>query len=229
MKQVHRKPLRWLVAVATLSLIAAACGSSGQPETSTGATDATQMGSTERVRRTTTTTAASVLVPPDREAETFVVHVKLTDEGPQPPIIHIPAGPQIRLVLRSGAELEHHYRVVGLIPTDLLWRMVPVVDPYELDSGNVDLEELAGGNVDDMDHILHHLTPDYVPFREASGSGIRPFGTEVHGYTTRGETDVMLFHALNTGRFEVVDELWPELSGTVVVFDPAQYAEAAGS
>lgn len=186
---------RWLTALATLALVAGACSD-------TASTSAPE--------------AVSVVVPQDVTADEFLVNVILTDTGYEPETIFIPAGRPIRLVLRNRGETEHHYRVAGLIPSDLRWRLEPQLDTYDLESD----PEFADAYVDDIEHILHHLTPTYVPFKEESRSGIKPIGNEVHGYTHRGTIDVMTFYALQTGSYDVIDELHPELTGTVVVFDP---------
>lgn len=158
----------------------------------------------------------SVVVSQDLEARTFMVNVFLTDEGFDPSIVFVPAGRQIRLTLRNRGTTEHHYRIVGLAPTDLRWRMEAEIDDYDLESS----PEFADTYVDDVEHVLHHLAPSYVPFRAESPNGVRPIGNEVHGYAASGKIDVVTFYALETGSYTAVDALHPEIEGTLIVFDP---------
>jgi hypothetical protein len=160
-------------------------------------------------------------VEPDRESSTLFLDVILTDEGPEPKTLFIPAGRHIRLTLRNRTGHEHHYRVVGLHPEDMRWLLFPEIDEYELEEmTQEELEALdVGGRIDDVEHVLHHLRPVFVPFREESLSGIKPLANEVHGYTQRGQIDVVTFYATNTGRFVVEDLRYPELTAEVVVFE----------
>lgn len=169
----------------------------------------------------------SVLVQPNRQAEAFTAQVSITDEGYDPPVLYLPAGHHVRLVLRNHGTTEHHYVIKGLVPGELRWMLVPEIDFYDLESMPEDeLADygLAGVDLTDQslleDHLLHHLTPSFVPYKEASPAGIKPLGTEVHGWVHLGITDTITFFPLNTGRFEVQDVLHPEITGTVVVFLP---------
>lgn len=163
-------------------------------------------------------------VEPDLESDDFVANVVLTDEGPEPQTLFLPAGRHIKLVLRNRGMHEHHYRVVGLIPEDVAWILVPEIDETELESLTDDeLEALGlGGPIDDVEHVLHHILPVFVPFREESRSGIKPLANEVHAYTQRGGVDIITFYATNTGRFQVEDLRYPELTAEVVVFLPEE-------
>ena len=134
----------------------------------------------------------------------FTINVDLTDDGFEPPWIFIPAGRGVQLVLRNRGTTEHHFRVLGLVPTDLLWRVEAEGDP------------VAEG-VTDEEHDLHH-NADFVPFRSTSAAGIRPIGDEVHGYAGRGQSDIVRFVAANTGTFAVQCPLHPEIAGTITVF-----------
>ena len=195
-----------VVALLALALIGTACSSDSSPGI--------------------TSDPNTVIVEPDFESSFFVAQVDLTDEGFDPPVLYLPAGRQIRLVLRNHGTTEHHYRVKGLVTANLRWRLEPEVDSYDLDSMTV--EELADIGIDltatsdeaEIEHLLHHLAPSFVPYKEASVSGIKPLGTEVHGYVDNGVNDILYFYPLNTGRFEVQDEFNPEITGTVVVFLP---------
>lgn len=192
-----------LAVALALSLVAACGGSSGSGTTTT-----------EPV-----TVAAQVDMAP------LTVNVLLTDEGFEPETIFIPAGRQIQLVLRNRGTGEHHYKIRGLVPSSLAWISIPEVDSYDLDS--MTPGELASYGIDltgvtdewEIEHILHHLEPTFVPFRDASPSGIKPIGLEVHGWVTLGTVDVISFFALTTGTYQSEDVLHPGLTGAVVVFD----------
>jgi hypothetical protein len=160
-------------------------------------------------------------VAPDFDAAEVVINVALTDDGFEPSTILIPAGRPIRLILRNHGTGEHHFRVGGLIPTQMSWLLYPEITEYDLDT--MDEEGLAaigaGGEVDNVDHVLHHLTPSFVPFKAESRSGIKPLPNEVHGYVTIGALDVLSFFATNTGIFTSEDVLHPEITGRVIVFE----------
>ena len=167
-----------------------------------------------------------VTVQPDLTATALNVNVRLTDEGIEPNIIFLPAGRPIRLVLTNHGSTEHHFRIKGLIPTQLRWMEVPEIDEYDIESmSSSDLiaygiEEAA--NITDeaeLAHYMHHLIPSFVPQKAASPTGIKPLGTEVHGYVIRGGKDVMEFFALQTGEYPADDVRFPEFTARVIVFD----------
>ena len=70
-----------------------------------------------------------------------------------------------------------------------------------------------------------------VPTKPESPAGVKPLGTEVHGYAATGDLriDVVYFYALTTGTYRVEDVLNPEIRGSVVVFLPENATVAAGS
>lgn len=162
----------------------------------------------------------SVNVAPDFGASPVVINIALTDEGFEPSTVHIPAGRPIRLILRNHGSGEHHYRIAGLIPLQMSWLLEPELDEYDV--ADMTPEQLAevgiDGQVDDIEHVLHHLTPSFVPFKAESRAGIKPLPNEVHGYVTEGNLDVMEFFASNTGVFTSEDVLHPEIVGRVIVF-----------
>jgi uncharacterized cupredoxin-like copper-binding protein len=163
-----------------------------------------------------------VAVTPDYEAETTVVNVLLTDTGIEPSTIFLPAGRPIRLVLRNRGTREHHFRVGGIVPAQLAWLVFPDFDAYDVASMSPDELSAAGldGDIDDLEHTLHHMIPTFVPFKEESPAGIRPIPNEVHGYATLGGADVLSFIALNTGAFVAEDVRFPEFTARVIVFEP---------
>ena len=199
---------RTMAGVLVFSLAAAGC--TGTPDTS--GSDGRNGGGAEQV-----------FVTPNYDDPTVVVNVTLTDEGFEPPTILIPAGRHIRLVIRNRGSHEHHFRVSGLIPAEMTWLLPAQVDEYDIDS--MSEGELAAIGIDlsedatDMEHLLHHLSPSFVPFKEESRSGIKPLPNEVHGYASRGGFDVMSFFAINTGVFISQDVRYPDLTGRVIVFE----------
>jgi hypothetical protein len=172
-------------------------------------------------------------VAPDFDAPEFVVNVYATDSGYENPVVFVPAGRYIKLVLRDHGSEEHHYRVLGLVPSQLRWAQFPSLDEYDIASMS-DEELLAAGldmsqPIDDLEHVLHHLHIMFVPNKPAAPSGIQPIGTEVHGWTIPGKQDVVYFFALTTGTYDVVDAAHPEITGQLVVFLPPDATVAEGS
>lgn len=202
--RLHRAPLRWIAVAALVALLGVACS----PAADDGVPDGED-------------SAVAAFVPPNWEKEGLVLNVSITDEGFEPSTIFIPAGRHIRLVLRDHGTGEHHFRVAGLIPAEMTWLLEPEIDEYDIDS--MSPEELAAagieGDIDDLEHVLHHLSPSFVPYKEASPSGIRPLSNEVHGYVTPGNLEVMSFFATNPGVFVAQDVLHPEITGRVIVFE----------
>ena len=143
----------------------------------------------------------------ESDAPVITINVDLTDTGFEPGTISIPAGRQAQLVLRNRGTVEHHYRIVGLVPEGLLWISDPTMAREE--------------GVSDGDHELHHAH-DFVGWRAVSPAGIRPMGDEVHGYAMPRSVDVIRFVATNIGTFVVEDSLNRELTGEVVVFGTAE-------
>jgi hypothetical protein len=201
-----RSHVRWFAAIVAAALVAGGCSDFfGKPDEPADA-------------------GAQEVVAPDYTSNPVVVNISLSDDGFEPETVFLPAGRRAKLILRNRGRGEYHFRVVGLIPAEMSWVMVPEIDAYDVDSMSPeDLEALGlTGDIDDIDHVLHHLTPVYVPFRETSPAGIKPLANEVHGYVTQGKTDVLDFFPTNVGSFVVEDVLHPGTTGKVVVFDPSE-------
>lgn len=143
------------------------------------------------------------MAAPEDTTTFFIVNVDMTDTGYQPASIFIPQGRRVLLVLRNRGTTEHHYRVLGLMPTNLLWLTEP--------AGAIE----AGVSAED--HELHH-SGDFVPWRDRSPAGIKPMGFEVHGYAVEGGVDEVVFTPTNAGTFVVQDPLHPEIAGKVTIF-----------
>jgi hypothetical protein len=191
---------RFVLSGSLLVSMVSGCASEGSapaPTTAAPATDA----------------PAIVTVAPDPDAPEYVVSVSMTDDGYDPHTLFLPAGRQVRLVLRNRGETEHHYRVVGLDASEIRWYLYPEMTEDEVIA-------MEGGDVDDVEHVMHHLTPQFVPFRQESLAEIRPLSTEVHGYAEPGGHDVVLFYPTSVGSFAVQDVFHPAITGKVVVFDP---------
>lgn len=166
-------------------------------------------------------------VAPDYEAPLFSVNVFLTADGIEPDILYLPAGRKIRLLIQNRDELEHHFRIIGMDTLHLRWLRTPVLSEDEIEY--LSEEELAAyGIVDiatltdqaEIEHVLHHLNPWFERNRDESPSGIKPLGTEVHGWVIRGTNDLMEFFAPVPGEYVAEDVRFPEFTARVIVFDP---------
>lgn len=135
----------------------------------------------------------------------LTINVELTDDGIEPSSVFVPLGRRVRLVVRNRAAGERHYRVLGLVPQDLVWLAKDLRG------------ESAASTITD-EHADHDEEISFVPFRFASAAGIRPTGTEVHAYARGGEVDVVLFTATKAGTFSVRCPLHPEVIGRLTVF-----------
>ena len=141
-------------------------------------------------------------------AHAFTINVYVSDSGIDPSIVFVPAGRRVQLALRNLSMAEHHYRVVGLPASDLLWVSEP-------GSGSAMPEDTS----DDEDHMMHHAR-DFVTSRATSPAGIRPTGHEVHAYVSAARlVDILIFTATQTGTFVVQCDLHHEKIGKMVVFD----------
>jgi cytochrome c-type biogenesis protein len=147
-------------------------------------------------------------LPPKGLAHAFTINVYVSDSGADPSIVFVPAGRRVQLVLRNLSMAEHHYRVVGLPASDLLWVSEP-------GSGSAMPENTS----DDEDHMMHHAR-DFVTSRATSPAGIRPTGHEVHAYVSPARlVDILIFTATQTGTFAVQCDLHHEKIGKMVIFD----------
>ena len=165
-------------------------------------------------------------VQPDLVSTALNVTVVFTEDGFEPSIIFLPAGRRIRLALRNRTEDEHHFRIRGLVPGNLRWMSVPEIDEYDVESMTpADLEAYGISDVAnitdeaELAHYMHHLLPSFVPIKEVSPAGIKPLGTEVHGYVTRGKADTLTFFPLSVGEYIAEDVLHPEFTGLVIVYE----------
>ena len=146
-------------------------------------------------------------------ANDLTINVAVSDAELQPSAVFVPAGRPVQLLLRNRGSVEHHYRVVGLVPDDLMWlaRRAPVA---------------GAADADEDDHGQHH-DRQVLRSREPSQAGIRPTGDEVHAYVSvPGEVDIVLFTASQTGTFIVQCDLHREPIGTLTVFDGSDRSAA---
>jgi cytochrome c-type biogenesis protein len=145
----------------------------------------------------------------------FTLNVYVSDSGVDPSVVFVPVGRRVQLALRNLSMSEHHYRVVELSASDLLWVSEP-------GSGSEPLAEPS-----DDDH-MHHAR-GFVPLRAASPAGIRPTGHEVHAYVSAARiVDILIFTATQTGRFAIQCDLHQETIGKMVVFDAGEPSAVAG-
>ncbi len=207
---MNRKLARWVMLLALVAVVAAC---------SDGGSNGSVAGTAERVT-----------VQPDFDAPEFVVDVYATEAGYEPAVVHVPAGRYIKLVFRDHAANEHHFRVLGLVPSQLRWAIFPTLSPEDIP--NMSESELRSYGfdpdmpVDDLDHVLHHLGMTYSAVPPASRSPLAPIGTEVHAVTRPGKQDVLYFFALTTGTYEVVDPANPHITGKLVVYLPSNASPA---
>lgn len=147
----------------------------------------------------------------DEPVHYVTLNVEISDAGIKPSSVFIPAGQPVQLVLRNRGTAEHHYRVVGLVPDDLVW----------VSQGG------SAGQPGAPDDEHNHHDRQFVQSRAASPAGIRPTGHEVHAYVSGAAgIDVVLFTATRTGTFVVVCDLHPEKTGKLVVFDAGRQPTA---
>jgi cytochrome c-type biogenesis protein len=131
----------------------------------------------------------------------FTVNIAISDTEIQPSAVFVPAGRPVQLLVRNRGSVEHHYRVVGLVPDEIAW-LKPGADD---------------GSGESHDH--HGRT--FVPWRDASPAGIRPSGREVHAYVTpERHVDEVLFTATEPGTYLVQCDLHPGQVARLTVFEP---------
>lgn len=153
----------------------------------------------------TTAAPGDTSTPTNGEFDPFVmtVNVDITEDGYQPASLFVPAGRSLQLVVRNRTSTEHHYRIPGLVASELLWLSEP----------DMIIEE----GVSEEDHLLHHQAA-FVDWRGTSPNGIKPTLEEVHAYCAGGQVDIIRFRAKSVGTFVVDDPLHPELTGEIKVF-----------
>jgi cytochrome c-type biogenesis protein len=152
-------------------------------------------------------------VPSDVPPEYLTINVGISDDAIEPAAVFVPAGRPVQLLLRSRGTGEHHYRVVGLVPDEVMWVV----------TGGTGPEDPANGG-----HDHHDRT--FVRTRATSPAGITPNGREVHAYVSRGQgLDMVLFTATQTGTFTVECDLHPGQRATLTVFHAAAPAARAAS
>jgi hypothetical protein len=132
----------------------------------------------------------------------LTINVYVTDGGMRPDSIFVPLGHEVQLVMRNVGTSEHHFRVVGMSPRDLM-RLVrddPVAGP------------VAAGHAHDHGAGLAPLGVS------TSIAGVRRSGAEVHAYAFAGGMDVIVFTPIQTGTFAVECPLHPGMKGELTVF-----------
>ena len=144
----------------------------------------------------------------------FTVNVGVSDTEIQPSAVFVPAGRPVQLVLRNRGSMEHHYRVVGLVPGDLSWL-----------AGGADTGQAAAS---DEDHTNHHGRT-FVSWRGASPAGIRPEGGEVHAYVSmERRVDAVLFTPTEPGTYVVQCDLHPGKVARLTVFSSGTGDQGSG-
>lgn len=195
-----RKTRAWVIRLMVGGLVASAltacAGEAATPTTTTA----------ETPPATATTSGPAGVGGEEAAFDPFVLtlNVDITDDGYEPDSLFIPANRSVQLVIRNRTSSEHHYRIVGLEASELLWLAAP----------DMEIEE----GVSEEDHLLHHIA-GFVDWRGTSPGGIKPTLDQVHAYAAGGVNDVVRFTATNIGTFTVDDPLHPEYHATVTVFE----------
>ncbi len=142
----------------------------------------------------------------------LTVNVELTDEGISPAVVAIPAGREIKLVVRNRGATEHHYKVIGLAPQGL-WRITTEGASVTRDSNDA-MEVVAAEEHDD--HHNHGASLGAY----LSQTGITPAADEVHAFAQGGGggMDVLFFTATTPGTYEVRCPLHPDFVAHLTVF-----------
>lgn len=194
---------RLLVGLLPLGLVLAAC---------TGATGVSNNGSAVPQGERTMAVDLDKFRETASEAPVgyLTINVAMTDDGLQPATIFTPVGRRVQLIVRNRGSTEHHFRVLGLVPDDLLWLAREETDE--------EADRLASGEVTEAEHDAHHPSAGFAPYRSTSPAGITPQGDEVHAYAEVGGMDVVLFTATKAGTFSVRCPRHPGIVGSVVAF-----------
>jgi plastocyanin len=140
----------------------------------------------------------------------LTVNVELSDEGISPAVVAIPAGREVKLVVRNRGTTEHHYHVVGLAPQGL-WRVTTEEASLTRESNDA----IATSAAED-DHAHHGASLGaYV-----SRAGVMPAADEVHAFAQGGGggMDVLFFTATTPGTYEVHCTLHPDMVAQLTVF-----------
>jgi plastocyanin len=140
----------------------------------------------------------------------LTVNVELSDEGISPAMVAIPAGREIKLVVRNRGMTEHHYQVRGLVPHDL-WRVSTAEASATRDSN----APLAAADGEHDEHNHSASLGAYV-----SQAGVIPSEHEVHAFAQGGGggMDVIFFTATTPGTYEVRCTLHPTMVAKLMVF-----------
>jgi uncharacterized cupredoxin-like copper-binding protein len=141
----------------------------------------------------------------------LTVNVELSDEGISPAVVAIPAGREVKLVVRNRGTTEHHYHVAGLAPQGL-WRVTTEEASATRDSNDA----IATAAAED-DHAHHGASLGaYV-----SQAGVIPAADEVHAFAQGGGggMDVLFFTATAPGTYEVHCTLHPDMIAQMMVFE----------
>lgn len=139
----------------------------------------------------------------------LTVNVELSDEGISPAVVAIPAGREIKLVVRNRGATEHHYHVAGLVPEGL-WR----VSAGEASATRDSNAPLAAAE----EHDEHNHSASLGAY--VSQAGVVPSGHEVHAFAQGGGggMDVIFFTATTPGTYEVRCTLHPDMVAKLMVF-----------
>lgn len=133
------------------------------------------------------------------------VNVTIDETTISPPVLNVPAGTPVRLVLRNHGTREHHFHVQRVHPSEMLWLA------KDLEPGTA--LEMAGS-----EHGAHH-SGQMLPYHICtSRTGLCPTGLDLHAHAGPGEIDVIQFTAPQPGSYQAICPLHPGVQSMVVVF-----------
>lgn len=158
------------------------------------------------------TVAAPVAAPAAENLRFLTVNIELSDEGISPAVVAIPAGREIKLVVRNRGTAEHHYKVIGLAPQNL-WR-ITTEGASDTSQSNDAMEGVSAEDHDD--HHNHGASLGAY----LSQAGVTPAADTVHAFAQGGGggMDVLFFTATTPGTYEVRCPLHPEMVAQLTVF-----------
>lgn len=199
-----------LVGLLPLALALAACA--GAAATPAPAADGAPRDVPYNVVRQYVEGAAS---PRDSAVTYLTVNVDADDSGFQPATVTVPAGVQVKLVFRNRGTTEHHYRVLGLVPTDLQFL---VASPGENVLADPTPTQPVANAAPADEHEHDHDHGSFSGARSlTTPGGVRVTGDRVHAWAQATGIDEVMFIAAKTGTYDVSDPRHPEITGKLIV------------
>jgi hypothetical protein len=168
--------------------------------------------------------------PPPPTIDTITINVEVSDAGFKPDVIRLPVGARVQIILRNRTFDEHHFRIVGLVPDEIMWAWnqgdeQPLAaagheahDHHAHAHGHA-MADASEAPADDHDDHEHPLV--LMRWRATSPAGITPTGAEVHlwahTYSPGGGRDLAIFTTTMTGTFVIDNPLRPGMTARLVI------------